>query len=309
MPASPSEIWFFGDLNDAWVANIALALPESHGVIRIDCSGEATIPAAGAENPPRLIVMHRPRFVPADVQRLKSWHDSAGPGDRPALIVCVGPYIRYEELERYSGLVDLVLSEATAAEVLPRHAARLLDARQGRAPRGEGHPFRILVASSSAELCSTLAEACAAAGYHAEPAEEHKLGARIPGRNERAGGSETILTIWDVPLSDDWSERLERHALSVGPVVALMGFADRTAVALARSRGAFACLELPLNLDDLIDAIDRFSRSLPLEPPGPPARAEPAHLLPPRPRRRAHDQAIHPAESPWPPPGRPPTIA
>ena len=61
-----------------------------------------------------------------------------------------------------------------------------------------------------------------------------------------------------------------------GPVVALMGFADRKAVALARSKGAFACLELPLNLDDLIDVIDRFSRIAATE-----SRPRPAGSNPP----------------------------
>ena len=65
-----------------------------------------------------------------------------------------------------------------------------------------------------------------------------------------------------------------------------MGFPDRQTVALAKSKGAVACLELPLNLDDLVDVIDRFARALYLEPPTLSARVEPPHLLPPRPRRR-----------------------
>ena len=37
----------------------------------------------------------------------------------------VSPYVRYEELERWSWLADLVISEATAADILPRHVAGL----------------------------------------------------------------------------------------------------------------------------------------------------------------------------------------
>ena len=64
-----------------------------------------------------------------------------------------------------------------------------------------------------------------------------------------------------------------------------MGFPDRNMVALAKSKGAIACLELPLNLDDLVDLIERFAKSLARDPRPAPPRAEPPHTLPPRPRR------------------------
>ena len=40
-------------------------------------------------------------------------------------------------------------------------------------------------------------------------------------------------------------------------MIALAGFADRAIVARAREAGAVACLELPCDLDDLVDAVDR----------------------------------------------------
>jgi hypothetical protein len=306
--ASQGAIWFFGDLSDPWVDSIADALPPSHGVSRIDCSSEPPSRPASADSLPRLIVMHRQRLVPSDAQWLQKWREPTGSPASPALILCVGPYIRYEELERYSGLVDLVLSEATAAEVLPRHVARLLEGRQGRAPRPESSVFRLLVASSNAELSRAVAEACAAAGYRAEQVEDQAVGAQFSIRNESQVAAESVLTIWDVPVLEAWSERLERHALHVGPLIALLGFADRRAVSLARSNGAFACLELPLNLDDLVDAIDRFARAISLEPPTLPARVEPAHHLPPRTRRRDQDKVHTHAKPRWPESGRPPTI-
>jgi len=308
MDASQETIWFIGDLGDPWVVAIADALPAAHGILRVDCRGELPAVPSDPACVPRLIVIHRQRLVPGDAERLKEWRTSA-PNDSPALILCVGPYIRYEELERYSGLVDLVLSEATAAEVLPRHVTRLLDGRQGRSPRSETGALRVLVASANGELGRVVAEACTAAGYRAEEVEDQFVGARPSCRSRSSNSSEMPLTIWDVPLLEPWPERLERHALATGPVIALMGFADRKSVALARSKGAFACFELPLNLDDLVDALDRFSRLSPLDPKAPGARAEPAHHLPPRPRRPGRTRTGRTRESEWPPPARPPTIA
>ncbi len=308
MDATLQAIWFVGDLADPWVVAIADALPTAYGLLRVDCRGELPAVPSDAACVPRLIVFHRQRLVPSDAERLKEWR-AVAPNDSPALFLCVGPYTRYEELERYSGLVDLVLSEATAAEVLPRHVTRLLDGRQGRSPRSEAGSIRVLVASANGELGRVVAEACIAAGYRAEDVEDQVVGSTPSGRSHSSAESEIFLTIWDVPLLEAWRERLERHVLSAGPVIALMGFADRKSVALARSKGAFACLELPLNLDDLIDALDRFSRLPPIDAPAPAARAEPAHHLPPRPRRPGRARTGRTQESEWPPPARPPTIA
>ncbi len=309
MGASDGAIWFFGDLSDPWVASIADSLPGSHDIIRADCPGELPSEPLDSKGPPKLIVLHRQRLVGNDAERLKGWRSTVDNGESPALILCVGPYVRYEELERYSGLVDLVLSEATAAEVLPRHVARLLEGRPSRAPRSDGIPLRVCVAGSNVELTRAVGEACAVAGYRIELTGDPIVGARVSGRNEPSAPTETVLIIWDVPVLDpDWSDRLERHCLQAGPVIALMGFADRTSVALARSKGAIACLELPLNLDDLIDVIDRFSRSLPLEAQAVPLRVESPHHLPPRPRRRVNQRESRSEGTRWPVPGRQPTI-
>jgi hypothetical protein len=309
MDNSLGAIWFFGDLSDPWVVAIADALPRSQVVTRIDCSSELPSGPAHSGALCRLIVVHRQRLVPGDAERLKEWRTIDGSGTSPALILCVGPYVRYEELERYSGLVDLVLSEATACDVLPRHVARLLEGRPCRPPRTEGGVLRVLVASSDGELCRTIAEACATAGYHVEQAIDQVVGARVRTSAEPASAGESLLTVWDVPVLDEWTERLERHALEHGPLVALIGFPDRNTVALAKAKGAVACLELPLNLDDLIDVIDRCSRSVAKDVRTAPGRAEPPHLLPPRSKRRAAEEGSRAQETEWPSHGRPPTIA
>jgi hypothetical protein len=293
MDESDGAIWFFGDLSDPWVVAIADALPPAHGVLRMDSPGESLRQPFDAHHPPRLIVVHRQRLASGDADRFQELRTQIGTVHSPALILCVGPYVRYEELERYSGLVDLLLSEATASEVLPRHVTRLLDGRPGRTPRTEQDLLvRVRVASSNGELSRTIAEACATAGYRVEQTDDQTVGARTPTptSHEPASPSESLLTVWDVPVLEEWTERLERHARQAGPVVALIGFPDRSTVALAKAKGAIACLELPLNLDDLIDVIERFAQSQILEPHHSPARAEPPHTLPPRPRRQLADR-------------------
>jgi hypothetical protein len=302
MDGSAAAIWFVGDLSDPWVATIADALPASHGIVRIDSAGELPPGRTLDLDPkPRLIVVHRRTLAPRDADWLKEWRPQGGGASSPALVLCVGPYVRYEELERYSGLVDLVLSEATAADVLPRHVARLLEGRAGRTPRAENDPaVRVLVASSSTELCRTIAEACAAAGYRIEQGDDEIVSNRSPSSNEQSHTGELCLTIWDVPVLEAWTERLERHARHTGPVVALMGFPDRNMVAQAKSKGAIACLELPLNLDDLVDVIDRFTQTLVHDGRSTPARAEAPHILPPRPRRGLADRHAPASPKEWP---------
>ncbi len=311
MDESQAAIWFVGDLNDAWVASIADALPVAHGVVRIQCTGELMRgPLFAADHPPRLIVVHRQTLAPVDAQWLKDWRPDAVSTTSPALILCVGPYVRYEELERYSGLVDLVLSEATAADVIPRHVARLLDGRPTRMPRADTDPpVRVLVASTSAELSDTIAEACAAAGYPVERIDDQEVGNQSAGGNEHSRSGETLITVWDVPVLEEWTERLKRHARNTGPVVALMGFPDRNMVAVAKSTGAIACLELPLNLEDLVDLIERFANSLARDPRPAAPRAELPHTLPPRPRRGLAGQRSSKNAPEWPVPSRAPRIA
>ena len=311
MDESQAAIWFIGDLNDARVASIADALPAAHGVMRINSGAEPSLGRpSGRDHPPRLIVVHRQTLAPVDAEWLKEWRPDAVTTISPALILCVGPYVRYEELERYSGLVDLVLSEATAADVIPRHVARLLDGRPTRLPRAEADlPVRVLVASTSAELSHTIAEACAAAGYPVERVDDQEVGNRPPAGDEHSRSGGTLITVWDVPVLEEWTERLKRHARNTGPVVALMGFPDRNMVAVAKSTGAIACLELPLNLDDLVDLIDRFANSLVRDPRPVPPRAEPPHTLPRRPRRQVAGERGSKNPTEWPDPSRAPRIA
>ena len=112
--------------------------------------------------------------------------------------------------------------------------------------------------------------------------------------------AERTLTIWDVPLLEpDWSQRLERRSRANGPVIALFGFADRETVTLAKACGAIACLELPYDVDDLIDVIDRAARTLSPERWPIPVRVEQPHRLPPPPRRGRIASERPAAATPW----------
>jgi hypothetical protein len=287
MDTVEGAIWFMGDLSDPWVVSIADALSESRSVVRLDCAGELPDRPFDPSHPPRLIVMHRHRLTPGDAEQLRRWREPAASAAPPALFLCVSPYVRYEDLERWSGLVNLVLSEASAPDVLLRHVARLVDEPASRPARGASPSFRIEVAGTNDELRKALAEACARAGYRVEQVDDGAVGDnQAPVRPPVAPG-QRVLTIWDVPvLEPGWPERLERRSRATGPVIVLFGFADRTTVACAKAHGAAACLELPYNVDDLLDVIDRTARRVPQGSWGTPAKHDAPHILPPRPRGR-----------------------
>ncbi len=251
MEGPERAVWFAGDLDDPWVAEIAEALPRE--TFRLDCP--ADLPEAWPiDRPtPAALVLHRSNLTATDAQRLMRLKARA---DRtPRLILCVGPHARYADVERWSRVVDVVLPEATARESVARHALGL----ERQPPRSRP---RVAIVSTNFELRTTLAEAARLGGFAPEPFIEP------------ADAPAGIVTVWDVPvLEPDWPDRLAKLARS-SPVVALIGFADRSTVALAREHGALACLDLPCEIADLLAALDRLETARPREP---------AHDLPPAP--------------------------
>ena len=154
--------------------------------------------------------------------------------------------------------------------------------------------------AATIELCRALADAFGAAGYRAEAIDDQEIGGLLRAGIDRRPVTERVLTIWEIPvLEPGWAERLEWRATRTGPVIVLAGFADRAIVARARAAGAVACLELPCDIDDLIDTVNRAVRSTDLESWPVPPRAEPPHGLPPRPHRRADRPGSSAASSPW----------
>jgi len=287
MDSTEGAILFLGDLSDPWVVSIADVLPAPASVHRVDCSGDLPDRPFDSRRPPRVIVVHRHYGNAGDAKRIKSWRDPRASGNAPALLLCFSPYFRYEELESVSGLFDLIIPEATATDVLPGRVARLFDGKACPGSRAEGISFRIEMACGTDELGEVLVQRCADAGYRVEKVDDSSIGEDSRPRVSPVSTTERVLTIWEVPvLGQSWPERLDRRALATGPVIGLMGFADRSTVTLAKAKGACACLELPCDSDDLLDVIDRITRSIPLEKWPLPPRAEPPHVLPPRPRRR-----------------------
>jgi CheY-like chemotaxis protein len=309
MDASPCAVGFIGDLDDPWIARVADAISAGRLVHRLNCAGP--LPHWPFESPrlPRAVIIHRHSLGAADSDRLRDWRAAAGESTYD-LILCVSPYVRYEELERWSGLVDLVISEAIAEEVLPGRLARRLDGRARRPPSPGSPAFRIEVAGVNGELCRVLVDACAQAGYTARAIDDQEIGGKThpQPRDRRAPAGERVLTIWEVPvLEDGWAQRLEWRAHRYGPVIAVAGFADRAVVGRAREAGAVACLDLPYDVDDLIDAVDRVADRTPPDSWPIPAWVEAPHLLPP-PRRNPprHGDLVEP--STWPDRGPLPRI-
>jgi len=100
-----------------------------------------------------------------------------------------------------------------------------------------------------------LADACEAAGYPSF---------NVPGD---LSASTTDWVVWDVPVLEPYWPGLLVEAAQEHRVIALLGFADRESVAIAKRNGALACLDLPCEPIDLIAVLDRLT-STPRPSPG-----------------------------------------
>lgn len=265
----PPSIWFLGDLTDPRVNALADALPrETH---RISCPAELpdTPFGPGPEVRPGVLVLHRPVLTRHDFERLRRWRSVVSPV--PRVVLCHGPHVRYADLGRWAELVDVMLPEATAVEVVARQVDDALAGRDQPAivlPPTRNRPHVAIVSTNSA-LRFALAEACESVGFPVTAAQDW----------EELRGTGVGLAVWDVPVLEvDWLREMERQARLRG-VVALLGFADRRMVDEALAAGARACLDLPADLADLFQVLDRLAFQV---------RAEPGHDLPPAPvvRRR-----------------------
>lgn len=279
MPGMDSKIpavYFSGDASDPWVVDILGAIADFRV---IPCEGEGRgVPSRPFEpsDPAKVLVLHRSRLSPNDVERLAELKRKLGAKQWPRIAVCVGPYARYAEVERLTSLVECVLPEATARETLPRQLAMMLGAPVERPKRAEGEAPIVDVVSADFELRRVLVEACLRAGYRAVGSSSFS--------DSHCGADAPALTVWDVPILEPrWAEHLEKRSRS-GPVVALIGFADRGLVSLARESGASACLDKLFVVEDLIYVLDRLSAT----PSAPSAsRFQSPHATPPPPVGRA----------------------
>ncbi len=256
---SGRSVRFVGDLDDAWVASIANALPAA--TERVHCAGDLPESVLNPVRSPDVLVTHRAILTRTDADGLARLRSE---GTRPWVVLCHGPHVRYADLDRWAGLFDAAVPEATAPETIRRRLGPLTDSIDR--PSTIGPRPRIAVVSANVAIRQMLAEVSEGAGYPISTARDlDEVAASLP-------------VVWDLPLLEpDWSLRLA-HRNSTSPLIALLGFADRAIVTEAKSNGASACLELPVDLGDLIAVLDRLTSS----------RGEPPHDLPPSPvsRRR-----------------------
>jgi hypothetical protein len=315
MDPNGNVIDLLADLDDPWVAEIRCRLASLATVHAYPCADELPPWPFAEGRSPQVIVVHRCRLTSQDLLRIEAWRKDSRVTVPPRIIVCHSPYVRSAELERCSRFAELVIPEATATETLARHIRRLLAPESG-VEAGEAwldsHPaLPLKVLSSDHELRAMLQEALKLAGFSVTAKNDSGI--------ERGFGpvSESsrlrVLTVWDVPvLEPDWPQLLRQQS-SFGPVIALLGFADRETVARAKAAGAAACLDLPCDLDDLVHVALRVSTAVRSEGPAVGlGRIEPAHAIPPGPvSRGARGRAAirgRGALVPWPDDGPAPKI-
>ncbi|MGC1723228.1 MAG: hypothetical protein WA746_29975 [Isosphaeraceae bacterium] len=288
MDATGPTIRFVGDLGDPWVMEILGSISDLSEVHAVMCVGDVPDRLFEPDQPPRLLIVHRTRLSQADAARIEQWRSVPRVNALPRVILCFSPYVRYAELERCSRGVDLAISEATAVETLSRHVSCLLERRDEpprAAPAADCLPVQVI--SSNHELRAVLSEICLAEGFKVSSGREFT--AQWQGRAAGADrAAKQMLTLWDIPvLVADWPRLLEERT-KLGPVVALLGFADRATVGQARASGAAGCLDLPLDVNDLVHVIERVNRKLRSDSSTKfEGRIEPAHAVPPGPVSRA----------------------
>jgi FixJ family two-component response regulator len=276
------NILFAGELDDPWVGLIVTSISSVVPVRTVDVRGPMPERLTGDDEYPRSVIIHRLRLSLADVCRIEAYRQTHRSKLRPEMILCYSPYVRYAELERCAQAVDLLIPEASAVDVLPCHLSRDVEPKEATPDHPQRRLIQVDVVSTDHALRTTLQEICLAAGFGKPEGSDtaftahslHSCGVRSGAALLSDMRPHPVVTVWDVPVLDaGWPELIE-HRSRLGPVIALLGFADRAMVGLARSRGAAACLELPFNVADLIDVLDRVSRPMLAErdAPGPDPR-------------------------------------
>ena len=248
MIGADRTIWFAGDLSDPVVGEIAGALPgERTRWLDSPADLPRPWPTVGSQSP-QVVVVHRSLLGDTDAGRLARLKRRLRPEGK--IILCVGPHVRYVEIERWLAWVDAVLPEAAAVDAIARQVAEV----EGLRPCGmlDDRPTHatgrtIGVASTNTELRSTWRAILQAGGYSVVDTSDPES---LPDR---------LVTLWDVPILEaNWANRLAARKAR-GPVIAAIGFLDWTTRSLALAAGASACLDLPTDLADLVMAVDKVS--------------------------------------------------
>jgi hypothetical protein len=207
-------------------------------------------------------------------------------------LLCTGLLPRYHQMQRWLPLVDRIVPETVAPDLLVRWLRPDRPALGLDAPPRCARPT-LAVVSRIHELGQMLAEIVRGAGYPV------RVGREWP---DVPSGS---TALWDVPTLDpDWEQELARES-QTRRVVAMAPFLDRSLVNRLRSAGARAWLDLPCDPDDLVWLVDRaLGRSTVARSDGPhahpPARHASAPLQPAPPAQAAIRDPAAMADDPLP---------
>ena len=273
------------DLSDPVAAELVERLPASAWVR--NQPAESDWPEQPPESLERAhwLILHRTGLPRSVLIRLRRWRLMMGRW--PTTVLILGPHVRYADLRPWSDLADEVIDEPTALAALERRwtpsKSRRRRARvsptntQTRAhptvPPEHGTTFAagIRLWIHDVELRLWLREWLEARGEHVID----DLPSRFPLVSTFDRSRSMWLTlksnptriIWEVPALDpSWPDTLSCLTHQGGPVVALIGLANRDQVAQARRGGAAAVLDLPFDPSDLEFVLDRLELDLRSKP-------------------------------------------
>jgi hypothetical protein len=247
LPKFPARI-FAGDFEDPLVSAMLGALQADPDTVWVvDWPEGTTLPEMIAHHIAMngelvSVVIHRRSLGPSELAALGFIRRTIENSLRkPSIELIAGNLVRYSDLQATTSLVDRIVSEGVATEVIVRKTSMA-------EPAGDfGFPVGIL--TSNVALREMLEDVLLAFGY---------CPAVLNGCSDPILPHGSLL-IWDVPvLSDRWEVRL-RDQSRMRPILTLLGLADRGLIERARSAGAISCLELPFQIEDLRNVLERHA--------------------------------------------------
>jgi hypothetical protein len=245
-PTRP-QILLAADMSDPLVLSVRRSLDKFGNALRfLDWPENAPLPAESSQaipdciTGPFRIVVHRRGLGHTELAATTEIRARANlvSGGRVEIDFLVGDLARYAEVQTIAALVDRIVPEAIAADVL---APRLERSFGLSAAAGDSVVADVGILSTNRPLAETLAAWVDAFGHRPKI---------VDGWSDPLSSRHDLL-IWDAPiLSGRWLVRLRDQARRRS-VLVLLGMAHRDIVAQAKAAGAVACLDLPFEAEDL----------------------------------------------------------
>ena len=218
MDESHGAIWFFGDLSDPWVVSIADALPAVARRVAYRLLGRAAKPACRRRFSASADRRASATARASDAERLQGMARTDGSPSISCADSCASALTF--AMKSSSGIRDWSIwcfrkrpppmcSPACGPPARRAARPRAATGKQSCSSAGGKLERRIVVAPSPRPVPPP--------GIASNrPTTRSSVPECQSGTSREPPPSKSLLTVWDVPVLEEWTERLERHALQLG---------------------------------------------------------------------------------------------